>query len=550
MGKAERCPDGPGGALYDHGVYRFRRHQLVTALVLVLAISAFGAANTMVATAGPYDQEIAKLRADITNQQAAIIGRLEHIVELEDRLANLDGEVANTDSLIGEDDRELEILPVQIELTADRFMEVLASREAPSALHSTMAVDAYVSNDERMNDVLTQSAQLTSTALEGVRHRMIYDSVIREAQRRIKLVDAEMRLTAKEVTVLRSLVAEAKTRRNSSQQAREELIDSQPAVYAEIAATRSAITGVEATISQFETEILTFERMAITRRWTGTQGTDIGRPAIAVKIDNVTRAHPQAGLNQADVVYEELVEGGVTRLVAVFQSTSATTVGPVRSARTSDLPLLEGFDRPLFAYSGANRGTRNQLRASPLVDAGYDTHDGDYWRDRKRRAPHNLFTDTDRLWAHYVNRTNVPPAPFKYRYPGQPLHPSAEKATGVSVDFGLTEIDYAWNGEGWARTHGDLAHSDADGVRVAPANVVIQFIQYGRSLADLRSPEAVTVGVGEAWLFTEGNIIRGKWNRTDASLPATFTADGEEIRLTPGKTWVALAKKETAEWRN
>jgi hypothetical protein len=85
---------------------------------------------------------------------------------------------------------------------------------------------------------------------------------------------------------------------------------------------------------------------------------------------------------------------------------------------------------------------------------------------------------------------------------------------------------------------------------VAPANVVIQFIQYGRSLADLRSPEAVTVGTGEAWLFTEGNIIQGKWDRTDASLPATFTVNGEEIRLSPGKTWVALAKKDTAEWRN
>ncbi|MDG2428166.1 MAG: DUF3048 domain-containing protein [Acidimicrobiales bacterium] len=526
------------------------RHLLTTAPILLFAILALGTTMTMVAAAGPYDTEIASLRSDITDQRAKISGSLEHIAELEDRLANLDGEVANTEILIGEDDRELEMLPVQIELTADRFMDVLASREAPSALHSTMAVDAYVSNDERMNDVLTQSAQLTSTALEGVRHRMIYDSVIREAQRRIELVDAEMRLTAKEVAVLRSLVTEATIRRNDSQQARSDLIDSQPAVYAEIAATRSAITGVETIIRQFETEILAFERMAITRRWTGTQGTDTGRPALAVKIDNVTRAHPQAGLNQADVVYEELVEGGVTRLVAVFQSTSAAIVGPVRSARTSDLPLLGGFDRPLFAYSGANRGTRNQLRASPLVDAGYDTHEEDYWRDRERRAPHNLFTGTERLWAHYANRTDVPPAPFKYRYPGQPLHPSAERASGVSVDFGLTEVDYTWNGEGWARTHGDLAHSDADGVRVAPANVVIQFIQYGRSLADLRSPEAVTVGTGEAWLFTEGNIIQGKWDRTDASLPATFTVNGEEIRLSPGKTWVALAKKDTAEWRN
>ena len=518
--------------------------------MVVGAIVILGAAGTLVAVAGPFDTEIAALRDDIDHQRSIIAGRRSHIAELEGRLTNLDQEVADTEGLIGNDDRELRLLPIRIELTADRFVEVLASRDAPSSLHRTMAVDAYVSNDERMNDVLTQSAQLTSTALEGVRHRMLYDSVIREAQRRIDLVDAEMRLTSREVAALRSLVAEAEDRRDGAQEARDQLIGSQPAIHAEIASTRTVIAEAEATIVRLEAEIVAFERMAVTRRWTGTQGTDTGRPALAVKIDNVTRAHPQAGLNQADVVYEEIVEGGVTRLVAVFQSTSANVVGPVRSARTSDPPLLQGFDRPLFAYSGANRGTRDQLRASPLVDAGYDAHERDYWRDRKLRAPHNLFTDTDRLWAHHTHRTDVPPAPFVYRYPGQDLHRSAEEASGVSVDFGLTEVDYAWNGTGWARTHGTRAHNDADGVRVAPANVVVQFIRYGRSLADLRSPEAITVGTGEAWIFTDGHVVRGQWNRSDASQPATFTADGEVIRLTPGKTWVALAKKDTAVWRD
>jgi hypothetical protein len=519
-------------------------------VIAIGAILALGTAGTLVAAAGPYDAEIAALRDEIADQRATIDGRRNHIVGLETRLTNLDREVTDTDDLIGDDDLELRLLPIRIELTADRFVEVLASREAPSALHRTMAVDAYVSNDERMNDVLTQSAQLTSKALEGVRHRMIYDSVIQEAQRRIDLVDAAMRLTAKEVTGLRSLVTAAEDRRDGARRARDELVDSQPAVHAEIAATRTVIARAETTITDLEAEILAFERMAVTRRWTGTQGTDTGRPALAVKIDNVTRAHPQAGLNQADVVYEELVEGGVTRLVAVFQSTSAAVVGPVRSARTSDPPLLQGFDRPLFAYSGANRGTRDQLRASPLVDAGFDAHKEDYWRDRTLRAPHNLFTDTNRLWAHYTYRTDVPPAPFVYRYPGQDLHRSAEKASGVSVDFGLTEVDYAWDGTGWARTHGDRAHSDSDDVRVAPANVVVQFIRYGRSLADLRSPEAITVGSGDAWLFTDGHVIRGEWHRPDAAAPATFTADGEEVRLTPGRTWVALAKKNTATWRD
>ena len=526
------------------------RRRSVPVAIVIGAILSLGAAGTLVAVAGPYDAEIGALREDIDDQRSIIAGRHDHIAEMQRRLADLDQEVADTEGLIGLEDRELRLLPIRIELTADRFVEVLASREAPTALHRTMAVDAYVSNDERLNDVLTQSAQLTSTALEGVRHRMLYDSVIREAQRRIELVDAEMRVTAKEVAALRALVAQAVDRRDGSREDRDRLIDSQPTIHADIAATRVVISEAEVTITELEEEIRAFELMAVTRRWTGVQGTDVARPALAVKIDNVTRAHPQAGLNQADVVYEELVEGGVTRLVAVFQSTSADVVGPVRSARTSDPPLLQGFDRPLFAYSGANRGTKSQLRDSPLVDAGFDAHEEDYWRDQNRRAPHNLFTGTDRLWARHADRTAVPPAPFAYRYPGQGLHESAEPAGGVAVDFGLTEVDYAWNGTGWVRTHGDRAHSDADGVQVAPTNVVVQFIRYGRSLADLRSPEAITVGSGDGWVFTDGHVIRGQWQRPDADQPATFTADGTEIRLSPGNTWVALAKKDTAVWRD
>ncbi|MBT4477400.1 MAG: DUF3048 domain-containing protein, partial [Actinobacteria bacterium] len=86
-------------------------------------------------------------------------------------------------------------------------------------------------------------------------------------------------------------------------------------------------------------------------RWTAVLGQDTDRPALAIKIDNVFAAWPQSGINQADVVYEEVVESGLTRLIAIFQTQSPGTVGPIRSARTSDPILLEGFDRPLFAYS-------------------------------------------------------------------------------------------------------------------------------------------------------------------------------------------------------
>ena len=540
-------------------------------VALPVAMLAF-ALVAVPAFAGPYDVEIADLRTDIVGREADIANqqdlladfiadRLDRIAGYEENLVDLDQQIVDTDALIGAKDTELRILPIRLELLADRFIHVLASRTEPAMLHQTMAIDAYLRNNERMNTVLTQSAHLTADSLEGVRDRMLYDSVIEESQRRLDLVDAELRLSGEAVRGLQILVAEAEERRLEAVDARSDTVDSKPPVRMAIAKERTAIAkertaiadaiaDAQTAIAGYEAEILRLERLAVTRTWTGVQGIDLERPALAVKIDNVTRAHPQSGVNVADVVYEEIVEGGVTRLVAVFQSTSADMVGPVRSARTSDPPLLAAFDHPLFAYSGANRGTRTELAESTITDVGYDALTNEYWRDRSRRPPHNLYTSTDALWAHHSGRTAVPPAPFIHRYPEQPLHPSAESATGVSIDFGLTEVDYDWNGTGWARTHGGNPHVDDEGVRVAPANVVVQFVTYGWSKADSRSPEARTTGTGVAWVFTDSHVVVGEWNRPDESLPATFSADGETIRLSPGNTWVALARKNTATWRD
>ena len=538
-----------------------RRRSIRMALPLTMLLLVVAAAPVI---AGSYDAEIALIRTDIeekldliTGQHDLITGQHDRISGFEDDLVALDDQMIDNDLAISTEDTELRVLPVRLELLADQFIQVLASRSEPARLHQTMAIDTYLRNDERMNAVLTQSAQLAADSLDGVRDRMLYESVIDESRRRLDLIDAELRLSADAVRGLRALAGEAEGRRQEAMDALSGTRDAKPPIRVAIVDARTAIDDARTAIDDartaiagYEAEILRLELLAVTRRWTGTQGTDVDRPALAIKIDNVTRAHPQSGVNAADVVYEEIVEGGVTRLVALFQSTSADVVGPVRSARTSDPPLLTGFDRPLLAYSGANRGTKNELAASTMVDVGYDALPDEYWRSRSRRPPHNLYTSTDGLWAHHSGRTAVPPAPFAYRYPEQALHPAAGPATGVSIDFGLTEVDYNWNGTGWARTHGGNPHVDDKGARVAPANVVVQFVSYGWSKADNRSPEARTIGSGEAWVFTAGQVVVGEWSRPDASLPATLSADGEEIRLSPGTTWVALARKKTATWRN
>ena len=574
-------------------------------LVTGLAAALVAVATLVPAAAGPFDEEIAAVRAQIAEVEEAIVGVASAIVGVQeaiigarsaissleaaivaedDRIVTYHGDltaidlaIAEIEARIGTQDEGMLVYPVRLELLADEYIEVWASRAGPFRLRRELAVDSYVRNDERMNSVLTQSAQLTDKALEGIRSRILYDALIQETDERLEIVDARMRIAGDRVAGVHTEISLAKDRQAASFRELEgtgasiELVDAKIAASGseierfhgeieqqrgeierldgEIVLHQKEIVRLEGEIVRLEGEIKLIQELPPTRRWSGLEGDEIRRPALAVKIDNVSVARPQEGINQADVVYEELVEAGLTRLVAVFQTTGARSVGPIRSARTSDPPLLEGFDRPLFAYSGANRGTRRAVAASELTDIGYDTATSLYWRSTSRRAPHNLFSATDRLWGKYPERDEIPKAPFAFRTVLDELHPSAEPVAGVFVDFGHAEIDYAWNGEGWERTHNGDAHRDSDGVRVAPPNVVIQFTTYGTSSADSRSPEAQTVGSGEAWVFTDGHVVRGRWERPDQSRPADLVADGRPIRLTPGRTWVALARPGTAEIR-
>jgi len=581
-------------------------------LVTGLAAALVAVATLVPAAAGPFDEEIAAVRAQIAEVEEAIVGVASAIVGVQeaiigarsaissleaaivaedDRIVTYHGDltaidlaIAEIEARIGTQDEGMLVYPVRLELLADEYIEVWASRAGPYRLRRELAVDSYVRNDERMNSVLTQSAQLTDKALEGIRSRILYDALIQETDERLEIVDARMRIAGDRVAGVHTEISLAKDRQAASFRELEDTRASIEVVDAKIAASGSEIerfhgeierlhgeikqqrgdierlrgeivlhqeeiVRLEGEIVRLEGEIELIQELPPTRWWSGLPGDEIRRPALAVKIDNVSVARPQEGINQADVVYEELVEAGLTRLIAVFQTTGARSVGPIRSARTSDPILLEGFDRPLFAYSGANRGTRGAVAASELTDVGYDAASSLYWRSTSRRAPHNLFSATDRLWGKYPERDEIPTSPFAFRTVLDGLHPSAEPVAGVFVDFGNAEIDYAWNGEGWERTHNGDAHSDSDGVRVAPPNVVIQFTTYRTSSADSRSPEAETVGSGEAWVFTDGHVVRGRWERPDQSRPAALVANGRPIRLTPGRTWVALARAGTAEIR-
>ncbi|MBK6856764.1 MAG: DUF3048 domain-containing protein [Microthrixaceae bacterium] len=280
----------------------------------------------------------------------------------------------------------------------------------------------------------------------------------------------------------------------------------------------------------------------------------VNRPALVAKIDNLDRgpesALPQAGVSRADVVFEEIVEGNITRFAAVFHSKAPGRIGPIRSARTTDVILLPQLGPVLFAWSGGNDGVVGEVRRSPfLLDVGHDAASSSYSREPGRRAPHNLFVEADELWGRRPEATAPPNPIFQFRADDQPPSPLAEPAQGVQLGWGggsnSSPVSWHWDPGTrlYLRSQNDREHNAADGTRVSAANIVVMVTEYGRSAADTRSPEAHTVGEGELFVYTDGKVVWGRWTRLAQDQPATLTdRSGNPILLTPGNTWVELPR--------
>jgi hypothetical protein len=275
-----------------------------------------------------------------------------------------------------------------------------------------------------------------------------------------------------------------------------------------------------------------------------------GRMALVVKVDDNPAAHPQAGLNQADIVFEEIVEQN-TRFAAVFQSRGSDPVGPIRSGRTQDVLIFGAFNHPLFAWSGGNAFVTNAIAQSDLVDLNAQHGDayrgGGYFRQSGRSSPHNLFAQTTGLWSLAPAGSGPPPQQFAYRADGQAV--AGQPSPGLDVTMDALKVGWTWDAASghYLRTENGRSHEDANGDQVGAANVVVLTVDYQPSAADFHSPEAQTNGTGPAQVFSGGNVVAGTWTRADRTSTFTLTAeDGTPIRLTPGNTWIELAQPDTS----
>ena len=284
---------------------------------------------------------------------------------------------------------------------------------------------------------------------------------------------------------------------------------------------------------------------------TGLPGEGPARPALVVKIDNAPKARPQVGINQADVVVEEAVEGGITRLFTVFHSQDPPVIGPVRSARSTDIALAAPLNRPLFAYSGANSIFLKLIQEAPMVDIGVNAVPGAYRRERGRPALYDLFSSSGALFGAAPPGSGPPPPIFRYG----PAAPGGRSSQGVHLEFRgrvVTLVDWRWDAAkaGWVRTQNDTAHVDADGTQIMAPNVIVQVVPYEdtgiRDQSGEPVPEAKLVGEGRALAFRDGMVTEGKWSKASAEAITEYkTADGQPLTLNPGQTWVELARADS-----
>jgi len=273
------------------------------------------------------------------------------------------------------------------------------------------------------------------------------------------------------------------------------------------------------------------------------------RPAILAKIDNTPKGRPQAGISQADMVYEEQIEGGFTRLAVVFHTNAPAVIGPVRSGRSTDIALLGSLNDPIFVWSGANRVHGALLRRQKIVDLGAATR-SEYTRAKDRPGTYNLMTDAATMQAIAAKSGSggAPPPHFEYRSDTIGLPPTARPAKSFTVEFPSVTARWDWDAAagGWLRTQDGTAHLDADGVQVMAANVIVAEVkQVSTGAVDIIGStvyEEQFLGSGRAWVFTDGQVVEATWTKPSIDSVATWTTpDGIPVALTPGVTWIELA---------
>lgn len=270
-------------------------------------------------------------------------------------------------------------------------------------------------------------------------------------------------------------------------------------------------------------------------------------PVLGVKIDNVRPARPPTGVEDADVVYVERVEAGLSRLLAVYVGEPPSLVGPVRSARESDLELLRQFDRPTLAYSGAQAKLRPLIDRSGVKALPQGEAPDAYVRDADRLAPHNLYLRPGSIDGPGPDGDlGDVSAQTGFRFGARPAGGTAD--TAHSVRYPAARFDFSWSAaeDRWLISMDGVRSTTAKGKALGAPTVVVQYVKitdsrFGDKWGNV-TPYTETVGSGTALVLRDGRAYDARWERQDPQDGTDFTTrDDEPLPFARGPVWVVYA---------
>jgi hypothetical protein len=269
-------------------------------------------------------------------------------------------------------------------------------------------------------------------------------------------------------------------------------------------------------------------------------GISLRRPALTIKIENTPEALPQWGIDQADVVYEEIVNGGITRLAAIFNSHAPVKVGPVRSVRPTDTQVVWPLGG-IFAFSGGAPYAVASISTAPVKLVDESSAGAAMFRDPSLFPPHNLFAVAPALFA--IGGTPVPP-PALFTYLTKTQTFSGRPIASFVVPFpSIYSATWTWDTAttSWDRTLFGKADVTGTGVRESPKNVIVMWVNYVNGIGTEAS-YANLQGSGTAAFFVDGKETVGTWSRgpSKADVVVYTTSKGASALLAPGQTWVEL----------
>ena len=264
-----------------------------------------------------------------------------------------------------------------------------------------------------------------------------------------------------------------------------------------------------------------------------------------VKLDNTALARPHTGLREADLVYVEEVEWGLTRLAALYNSSYPKVVGPVRSARISDLEILKQFDSPGLVFSGANKTLLGAVAKSNAVSLSPNEMSNYYFRNTKKEVPHNQMLNFGALVAKAKGLGVVGDVGLVFSNDPQS---GGTKTKSFLAKWPSATVGATWSKAGWGISVDGYVQKDyVTKQPVVASSVIIQFVeQYDSKYGDRfggKTPLARTVGSGNAIILRDGQRYTGTWSRSSAEGGTQYVVNGQTFPLPVGQVWVILVNR-------